>query len=136
MQNKQIIHFFVTPALFKICVICPCRKVTSLPLHVVGADHPTHKHLRHVRVLIAPKWYDVGLELLDEEDVKDLHIIKTNHATNSSKACEEMLELWLRKHPEATWSQLIKTLREPGIELNDVASKIEGMLVSSTEGKV
>ncbi|XP_065901461.1 glycylpeptide N-tetradecanoyltransferase-like isoform X2 [Dysidea avara] len=45
-----------------------------------------------------------------------------------------MLEIWLHRHPEATWSQLIKTLRAPGIELNDVASKIEEMLVSSTEG--
>ena len=31
-----------------------------------------------------PYCYDVGLELLDEGNVKDLHVIRTNHATNVS----------------------------------------------------
>jgi len=42
-----------------------------------------------------------------------------------------MLELWHRTQPEATWNQLIKALRAPGITLNDVASKLEGMLLES-----
>jgi len=41
-----------------------------------------------------------------------------------------MLELWLNRQPNATWNQLIKALRAPGIELNNVASKIEKMLLS------
>ena len=71
---------------------------------------------------------------MDEEDVKDLHIIKTNHATNIGKACEEMLELWLCKQPKATWKMLIEAVRAPGIEMNDAATKIEEMLLEATEG--
>ena len=47
----------------------------------------------------------------------------------------EMLELWLSRQPDATWNQLIKALRAPGIELNSAASEIEGMLLPSIEGK-
>ena len=39
-----------------------------------------------------------------------------------------MLRLWLARKPEASWNQLLETLREPGIKLNALAAKIEGML--------
>jgi len=90
--------------------------------------------LRHVRKLIAPKWYDVGLELMEEKDVEELRVIKTDYDTNVSKACEEMLELWLRKKPESTWNQLIEAVKAPDIELNSAATKIEEMLTPSIEG--
>ena len=45
-----------------------------------------------------------------------------------------MLELWLNRQPDATWNQLIEAVKAPGIELNNAASKIEGMLLSSAEG--
>ncbi|XP_065885365.1 glycylpeptide N-tetradecanoyltransferase-like isoform X2 [Dysidea avara] len=44
-----------------------------------------------------------------------------------------MLELWLHKQPKATWNQLIEALKAPGIELDDVASEIEGIFESSTK---
>ena len=39
-----------------------------------------------------------------------------------------MFKLWLRKQPTASWSQLIKALKEPSVELNALANKIEQML--------
>ena len=60
---------------------------------------------------------------------------KKNNRNNVSEACNWMLELWIGKQPEATWNQLIKALRAPGIELNTVASQIEGMLESQSKGK-
>ena len=46
-----------------------------------------------------------------------------------------MLELWLKRQPNATWNQLIKALKAPGIELNNAASEIEEMLLpSAAEG--
>ena len=72
------------------------------------------------------------MELLEQQDEKDVVIIKKNNAGNISECCKEMLELWLSRQPNATWNQLICALKAPGIELNNAASKIEGML--SSEG--
>ena len=87
-----------------------------------------------MRESIAIKWHDVGIELLKQEDEKTLGIIKTNNAGNVSECCAEMLQLWLRRQPNATWNQLICALRSPGIQLNDVVMKIEGQLIPSVEG--
>ena len=39
-----------------------------------------------------------------------------------------MLDLWLERKSDASWNQLIKTLRQPNIELEYLASKIEKLL--------
>jgi len=96
----------------------------------IGSDHPAFKNLRFVRDLVADKWYDIGLELLEQKDERTVNIIKRNNAGNVAECCTEMLELWLNRQPNATWNQLIKALRAPGIELNNAASKIEKMLLS------
>lgn len=92
--------------------------------------------MRHVRELICPKWYDIGLELLDHNDAKYLRAIKESYSSNVKKACQEMLELWLDRQPKATWNQLIEALKAPNIELNKAAFDIEKMLVPSTKGMV
>ena len=89
---------------------------------------------RYVRELICTKWLDVGVELFEQKDERVLRIIKANNAGNCSECCAEMLQLWLERQPKATWSQLIEALRSPGIKLNGVASKLEGMLLPSVEG--
>jgi len=83
-----------------------------------------------VRDLVADKWYDIGLELLEQKDEQTIKMIKRNNSGNVAECCTEMLELWLNRQPNATWNQLIKGLRAPGIELNSTASKIEKMLLS------
>ena len=87
-----------------------------------------------MRESIATKWHDVGVELLSQKGEKALRIIKANNAGNVSECCAEMLQLWLDRQPRATWNQLIEALRSPGIQLNDVASQLEGMLIQSVEG--
>ena len=102
-----------------------------------GSDHPELKYLyRHVRDSVAVKWRNIGVELLEQNDVEKLNLIKMNNAGDASECCGEMLELWLHRQPNASWNQLIEALRAPGIKLNDVASKIEGMLASSIEGNI
>ena len=88
-----------------------------------------------MRDLITNRWYDIGLELLEQKDENAIKIIKENTG-DISKCCTEMLELWLNRSPIATWDQLIEALKAPGINLNDAASKIEGMLLPSTEGNI
>ena len=101
-----------------------------------GDDHPALKELyRHVKKPIAANWFSVGVELFAEDDVKQLNTIKSNNAGNADACCAEMFRLWHEKYPEATWNDLIGALRAPGVELNDTASKIEGMLLSPEKCK-
>ena len=100
---------------------------------VVGTNRPTLKYLnRHVRPDIASKWHDVGVELLDEEDESALDAIKSNSSGDVDKYTAEMLQLWLRRKPDASWNQLIEALRAPSIKLETLALKIEGMLSKGT----
>ena len=73
------------------------------------------------------RWHDLGLELLEQEDEDELNELRANNPNNESECCKNMFELWLRKHSNATWFQLIQALRE--IDLNTLAHKVERMLM-------
>ena len=107
------------------CVLC-----------CVGTDHPALKELyRHVKKLIAAKWFEVGVELFEENDIKQLITIKSNYAGNADACCAEMLLLWHEQYPNVTWEGLIIALKSPGVALNETASKIEEMLLPSEKCK-
>ena len=85
----------------------------------------------HVLPLVATKWHDLGLELMDAciEDEQLLLEIKKNHAGACNECCREMFKLWIDiQAASASWNQLIQALREPNLELTEVAVKIERML--------
>ena len=100
-------------------------------LIIVGHQLPSLKYLnRHVRQLVVAsfKWYDLGIDLLEAGDVEELDIISRN--PDIKTCCTKMFQLWLRKQrPTASWNQLINSLRQPGIELNHLATEIEQMLL-------
>ena len=75
------------------------------------------------------KWHDLGIELLDSTDYENLDTIEAEHPSDLNKCCTKMFKLWLKKQPTASWHQLIESLRQPGIELGTLASKIEQMLL-------
>ena len=101
-------------------------------LIVTGHDRPALKFLnRYVRRSVEPRWYELGIELLEEDCFKELDLIQSEHALDISICCSRMFHLWLRKQPTASWNQLIESLRQPGIELNDLAADIEQMLLPS-----
>ena len=77
------------------------------------------------------KWHDLGIELLDSNDVEELDTIEAEHPSDLSKCCTKMFNLWLKKKPTSSWNQLIEALRQPGIELGTLASKVEQMLLQS-----
>ena len=95
----------------------------------IGSDHPYAKYLRRVRSLFTEKWFDVGSELLEPGDERQLKIIKSNNKLSLDESCAEMLDLWIEKQPDASWDQLIEALSAPGIEMYSVASKIKSMLI-------
>ena len=94
----------------------------------VGHQNPSLKYLnRYVRSSVGLKWHDLGIELLDFDDVEDLDKIEAEHTSDLDKCCTKMFQLWLRKQPRASWNQLIEALRQ--IELNALVTKIEQMLL-------
>ena len=102
---------------------------------MTGYHRPALKLLnKHVRNDISPKWHDLGLELLEQEDEEALKEIESNNPTDVGVCCKKMFELWLSKCSSATWDQLIQALRE--IKLNNLATRIEGMLIPSTMNTV
>ena len=116
------------------CVICTVNVcfVTMLIYVYVGSDRPALKYLnRHVVIPIAPKWHDVGLELMEVEDEKELDQIKAEGSDNKENT-KRVLKLWLDKNPHASWNDLILVLRIPTIGLRTTALEIEGMLLSES----
>ena len=103
------------------------------PMYATGSERPDLAHLATVRSLFEADWYEIGLNLLNQDDAHRLDLIKINGKDNTSECCREMLKLWLRKQPKATWDQLIRALRSEGVERNDVAYKIKKKLI---KGKI
>ena len=95
-----------------------------------GTDRPGLKYLnRYVKTFITAQWFDIGVDLLDVKDEPALQSIRVDHPGNSGKCTTEMLELWLRVKPDASWNQLIQTFRQPNISLEFLATDIESKLL-------
>ena len=70
--------------------------------------------------------------MFDAGDDIVLDTIKKNHHDNADKCAAEMLKLWLTRKPEASWNHLLGVFREPHIQMNTFAKKIEEMLCKGT----
>ena len=95
--------------------------------YVIVFSKPSLKKLRQLNVVTAVgnKWYELGKELLDEDQLTQLDIIKTNYNIQVNRCCAEVILFWLRSYSTATWQDLIEALKAPGVELNDVAARVE-----------
>ena len=86
---------------------------------------------RYVIPDVATKWYELGLELLDEKEEHQLNIIKSNYGNDVKKCCLEMFLLWLNTNSDANWYQIVEALKSPGVELSGIAvdlkKKLSGM---------
>ena len=80
-----------------------------------------------MRSYIPTKWYDLGLELLDQEDEQELNVIKSDKHGDLEKFTNKMFELWLSRKPSANWNDLVRALTD--IKMNDLATKIKEMLM-------
>ena len=95
----------------------------------VGTERPALKYLNnYVRSDVGTKWYDLGLQLLDQEDEEALNIIDKNNNRDIDKCATEMFRLWIQRKPKANWKNLIEALRQPSIKLEALAEKIIDIL--------
>ena len=99
-------------------------------------DCPDDKSLnKYVREKVCAagtnKWRDLGIELIGEDAVSALDVIRTNHCNNVEECCSRMFAVWRQRTPKASWKQLIKALKE--INLIQLASELEGLLMAPVE---
>ena len=59
-------------------------------------SRPSQKRLlRYVVPHVAPRWYDIGVELLDGERETELEVIEANGRGDLKKCCMDMFRCWL-----------------------------------------
>ena len=82
--------------------MCICMKIE---------ERPNMKQLLELlrEEPIATKWYELGLELLDNSS--HLEVIKANNQNSVQLCCQEMFQRWLDVKPDASWSELVTALR-------------------------
>ena len=93
---------------------------------ITVCSKPKVKVLQKAKVIsaIGPKWYELGIALLDDDQLTQLKTIKSNNI-EVNRCCIEMLMYWLDTHSNATWNDLVEALKTPGVELNNVATMVE-----------
>ena len=80
-----------------------------------------------MRSYITAKWYDLGLELLDQEDEQDLNVIKSDKYRDLEKSTTDMFELWFSRKHNANWNDLVQALAD--IKMVVLAKRIKEMLL-------
>ena len=100
-------------------------------LCLVDSAPTKRKLLDDVVPYVTPRWYVLGLKLLEENQETQLDVIKLNHAGDNQMCCMEMFWYWLGTNTDATWRQLVEALRSPVVKLPVVAADIEKMLTGS-----
>ena len=93
---------------------------------MIGSSKPLLKDLHNILIPnIANDWYEVGIQLFGNSQLPRLDEIRATYSNDRRGGCVEMLKYWLKITPDATWDDLIHTLREPGLELFSVADYVE-----------
>ena len=82
-------------------------------MHIV-TDKPTIKLLNKYKSRIAPQWYALGTQLLEDKYISQLNIIQKNNPVDVENSCYKMFEYWLSVDIKATWNKLIDALEEIG----------------------
>ena len=92
----------------------------------LAKSKPTKKKILHIVIPhVAPKWYELGVELLSEEQESQLDVIKATNNNDVHKCSTEMFWFWLQSHPNASWYQLVECLKSPAVQLHALAADIE-----------
>ena len=93
-----------------------------------GRDHPTLRDLTiHVILLVANRWYELRLVLLDTKYHNELNIIEVDIRNDAVTCCRKMFSKWLNTDELASWDKLIKAVRI--VQLNNVSSDVEQLLL-------
>ena len=96
---------------------------------LIVSDHPALRDLANFVVPQASsRWYNLGLELFDTQDVATLNSMRTESNKTPTDHCTEVLNHWLVTKKNATWNKLIKSLKSRSVNLPILAGDVEKML--------
>ena len=98
-------------------------------VYILATSVPSKKKLLDLIPNVAPRWYELGIQLLREDQEPHLDVIKSD-CGNIKQCCVQMFWYWLQTNPKASWQQLLDALRSPALELHNVAANIEAMFTS------
>ena len=56
-------------------------------------------------------WYELGLELLEDNSVAVLENIKCTHPNSCENCCMQMFMFWRNSTPEGSWKKLLDALK-------------------------
>ena len=94
-------------------------------------ERPTMKHLIKVirikNIGIAVRWYELGLELVDDNNI--LQLITADHGNDTYTCCRKMFHKWLERIPDASWNNLVSALNKIGME--NAANIVSEQFISS-----
>ena len=77
---------------------------------------------KFVRNDIASKWDNLGVELLDDEQLSKLKNIAKNEDEVEDR-CTKLFNYWLDTDPDASWNKLLEALKN--MEQNNLVDKIK-----------
>ena len=102
----------------------------------IGSGRPSLTDLYNLVVNnVADKWRDLGVQLLRPDQEKLLDIIAANHPHDVVSCCKCVLKKWLDTTTDATWNELIRTLRSPSVQLDCLAGQLEETELTTAECK-
>ena len=97
----------------------------GLPAYI-GTDRPKMSELhKYVITQVSSKWKDLGIQLLNSEQVKKLYIIEKDYPGDTHRCCTTMFNYWLQVDTTASWDKLITALQ--CISHDVLADKIKKM---------
>ena len=60
---------------------------------------------------VGKNWHDLGIELLESNDVGGLNTIEAEHSSDLKKCCTKMFELWLKKQAYSIMEPVDRSLK-------------------------
>ena len=93
---------------------------------IIDSSKPLLKDLSNIVIpKVASKWFELGIQLLNEQQLPKLDEIHKAYPNDLQRRCIELLKYWLEITPGATWDNLIHALRAPGLQLMTIADDVE-----------
>ena len=99
-------------------------------VYISATSVPSKKKILELIPNLAPQWYELGIQLLREDQEPHLDVIKSDCGNDNKRCCVQMFWYWLKTNPKASWKQLLDALKSPALELHTVAANIEAMFTS------
>jgi len=95
----------------------------------LGTDRPLLRDLSNfVSPNVGGKWFTLGLQLIDQAHTSVLFNMKNYLHNTCEDQCIEMFNQWLIIDSKATWNKVIASLKEPAVNLQNLAQTVDGML--------